>query len=99
MKAGPGRPQPRSFASDGATPGVKCSSACRPPVTGMSEHRAPTIEELDASFAEFGGTSAIIISSMEFKPMKYVVPGYIAEGATLLAGKPKLGKSWLCLDI
>jgi len=28
-----------------------------------------------------------------------VVPGYIAEGCTLLAGRPKLGKSWLLLDI
>lgn len=65
----------------------------------MTEYRVPTIDELDASFAEFGGRSAILISTMEFKPMKYVVPGYIAEGATLLAGKPKLGKSWLCLDI
>jgi hypothetical protein len=46
-----------------------------------------------------GNVSAFDISTMEFKDVKYVVPGYIAEGATLLAGKPKLGKSWLCLDI
>ncbi|MDX8499887.1 AAA family ATPase [Mesorhizobium sp. VK4C] len=35
---------------------------------------------------------------MEFAPIKYVVPGYIAEGLTLLGGRPKLGKSWLALD-
>jgi hypothetical protein len=34
---------------------------------------------------------------MEFPPVKYVVPGYIVEGLTLLAGKPKLGKSWLVM--
>jgi RecA-family ATPase len=34
-----------------------------------------------------------------FAPINYVVPGYIAEGCTLLAGRPKLGKSWLCLEI
>src|SRR5215207_4636708 len=34
----------------------------------------------------------------EFEPIRYVVPGYIAEGLTLLAGPPKLGKSWLVLD-
>lgn len=35
---------------------------------------------------------------MEFAPIKYVIPGYIAEGLTLLGGRPKLGKSWLALD-
>ncbi|MDR7040620.1 hypothetical protein J2X36_005403 [Methylobacterium sp. BE186] len=34
-----------------------------------------------------------------FPPIRYVVPGYIAEGATLLAGRPKLGKSWLMLEV
>lgn len=35
----------------------------------------------------------------KFLPVKYVVKGYIVEGLTILAGKPKTGKSWLCLDI
>jgi RecA-family ATPase len=34
---------------------------------------------------------------MQFGPIKYVVPGYIVEGLTLFAGKPKIGKSWLLL--
>lgn len=34
-----------------------------------------------------------------FPPVKWIVPGYFAEGCTLLAGRPKLGKSWLALDI
>lgn len=34
-----------------------------------------------------------------FPPIKYVVPGYITEGCTILAGRPKLGKSWLMLDV
>jgi hypothetical protein len=32
-----------------------------------------------------------------FPPIKFVVPGYIAEGITLVAGKPKFGKSWLVM--
>jgi hypothetical protein len=36
---------------------------------------------------------------MEFAELSYVVPGYIVEGLTILGGKPKLGKSWLSLDI
>ena len=37
------------------------------------------------------------LNQMTFDPIKYVVPGYIVEGLTLLAGKPKIGKSWLLL--
>ena len=34
-----------------------------------------------------------------FEPIKYIVPDYIVEGCTILAGRPKLGKSWFMLDI
>ena len=34
-----------------------------------------------------------------FAPVRYVLPGYIPEGVTVFAGKPKIGKSWLLLDI
>jgi len=30
---------------------------------------------------------------------KWAIPGLIPEGVTLLAGKPKLGKSWIALDL
>jgi hypothetical protein len=36
---------------------------------------------------------------MEFAELSYVVPGYVVEGLTVLGGKPKLGKSWLSLDL
>ena len=32
-----------------------------------------------------------------FAPMRWVIPIYLAEGLTILAGKPKIGKSWLAL--
>lgn len=32
-----------------------------------------------------------------FAPLQWVIPRYIPEGVTLLAGKPKVGKSWLVL--
>ena len=35
----------------------------------------------------------------EFPEIKYAVPGIIAEGLNLLAGAPKLGKSWLALNV
>jgi AAA domain len=39
------------------------------------------------------------LQRMTFPPAREIVPGYIAEGATLLVGKPKIGKSWLTLDL
>jgi hypothetical protein len=39
------------------------------------------------------------LKSKTFSPVKYVVPGYIAEGVTIFAGKPKIGKSWLLYDV
>jgi hypothetical protein len=37
------------------------------------------------------------LRTMTFNPIKYVVPGVLVEGLTVLAGKPKIGKSWLLL--
>jgi hypothetical protein len=36
---------------------------------------------------------------MTFPPVRHILPGYIPEGATIIAGKPKAGKSWLTLDL
>jgi biotin operon repressor len=33
----------------------------------------------------------------QFEPIRWTVPGYLPEGLTVLAGAPKLGKSWLAL--
>jgi hypothetical protein len=34
-----------------------------------------------------------------FPPVSYVIPGLIPEGLSLIAGRPKIGKSWFALDI
>jgi RecA-family ATPase len=34
-----------------------------------------------------------------FPPISYCVPDLIPEGLTIIAGKPKIGKSWMALDI
>jgi hypothetical protein len=39
------------------------------------------------------------LQSKKFKPVRIILPGLIPEGVTLLAGKPKVGKSWLALDV
>jgi RecA-family ATPase len=35
----------------------------------------------------------------ELPEIKFIVPGYLTEGLTILAGKGKIGKSWLALGI
>lgn len=44
-----------------------------------------------------GLTSSATLMAKDLPPIRYVVPGFIAEGLTLLAGKSKIGKSWLIL--
>lgn len=39
------------------------------------------------------------LQAMTFPPVRHILPGYISEGATIIAGKPKIGKSWLTLDL
>lgn len=43
--------------------------------------------------------NAADLRNMRFAPIRYVVPGYVAEGCSILAGAPKLGKSWMVFDI
>ena len=42
---------------------------------------------------------ASTLSAKTFDPVRWMLPGVIPEGVTILAGKPKIGKSWLALDI
>ncbi len=39
------------------------------------------------------------LMKLEFPPVQWCVPGFLPEGLTLLAARPKIGKSWLMLDI
>jgi hypothetical protein len=49
---------------------------------------------LKAGLATF---TAAELAMREFPPISYVIPDYVAEGLTILAGRPKTGKSWLAL--
>src|SRR5688572_10883597 len=59
----------------------------------------PAAAAAPAARVQAAGITAAELDVMEFPPIRYVVPGYITEGITILAGRPKLGKSWLCLDL
>jgi len=51
-----------------------------------------------AGSATFTLTSAADLVARQFAEPKWAVPQIVAEGLTLLAGKPKTGKSWAALD-
>jgi hypothetical protein len=46
-----------------------------------------------------GLITAETLQSKQFKPLRIILPDLIPEGTTILAGKPKVGKSWLALDV
>ena len=43
--------------------------------------------------------TAAELGMMIFPPLEWIVPDVLAPGLTLLAGAPKLGKSWFALDL
>lgn len=45
------------------------------------------------------GFSAADLQGQHFEPIKWVIGDLLPEGASILGGKPKVGKSWLVLGI
>lgn len=43
--------------------------------------------------------SARDLMAKVFQPIKWVIPDILPEGVTIFAGKPKMGKSWLALNL
>jgi hypothetical protein len=46
----------------------------------------------------FKRTNTNDLMAISFPPIRWIVEGYIAEGLAILAGRQKLGKTWLALD-
>lgn len=62
-------------------------------VTPIADHERRRRHE-----PRFRPTSTTALMAMEFPPIRWIVPGYVAEGLSILAGRQKLGKTWLALD-
>lgn len=43
--------------------------------------------------------TASALLSQSFRPIRWLVPGLLPEGVMILAARPKIGKSWLALDV
>ena len=46
----------------------------------------------------FTRTNTNAIMAATFDPIRWIVPGYVPEGFSVLAGRQKLGKTWLAID-
>lgn len=45
------------------------------------------------------GFTSLDLAKMDFAPLRWAIPEVFPEGFTVLAGKPKVGKSWMTLGI
>ncbi|WP_051677388.1 AAA family ATPase [Bradyrhizobium sp. URHD0069] len=61
-------------------------------------HQALDAPVLRPSARRFTRTSTNVIMATTYPPLRSVVPGYVYEGFTVLAGRQKLGKTWLAID-
>ena len=68
------------------------------PATGKSERDIINLTPPKRG-GELETISADKLAAMELPPVKYIVEGYVAEGLTVLAGRPKVGKSWMALGL
>lgn len=66
------------------------------PLPATPKAATPPVADNDNKPSAFIDAQTLL--SLHFEPIKYVIPGFVAEGLTLLGGRPKLGKSWLALD-
>lgn len=63
-------------------------------------NRGPVIRNGSRDSHEFERTiSACDLLALELPPVRWAVPDILPEGVTLLAGKPKLGKSWMAFGL
>lgn len=69
-----------------------------PLVRDWVPNQAPLIESTTVETA-IRIVNAVDLLNSEFKPPRWAVPDLLMEGLALLAGRPKLGKSWLALNI
>ncbi len=61
-----------------------------------TENSSPELESLLPGLKTI---DAATILHTEYPPIDWVVPEYLAPGLTFLVGKPKVGKSWLALQL
>ncbi len=69
----------------------KGSTASKSPKDGHAERKCARPPPTVFTAAE--------LMAQDIPPVRWILPGILPEGLTILAGKPKMGKSWLALDL
>jgi len=59
---------------------------------------APLEDQKPAPPKRFVRTNTNAIMATTFDPIRWTIPGYVPEGFSVLAGRQKLGKTWLAID-
>lgn len=65
----------------------------------FDENKPATTGPNDSSNLAQERISAAELDRREFPPVEWLIEGWMPQGLTLLAGKSKIGKSWLVLDL
>lgn len=59
---------------------------------------APLEDQKSEPPKRFVRTNTNAIMATTFEPIRWTIPGYVPEGFSVLAGRQKLGKTWLSID-
>jgi hypothetical protein len=108
-------PSPGYVWVAGHAPGAIAPAPCPPwllALLGAAEEDTETRRRPEAEKSSASGRLGVSVSSsspvvctaadlmaQEFSDLRWAVPGLIPEGGTILAGRPKTGKSWLTLGL
>lgn len=101
IAAGLDGPEIGSTIRSGMTAGMRSPRTAPPlpgtqPATGAFEKWQPPKETEQKSPVIYKLRELL---TMELPEPKWAVPGLLSEGLTMLCGKPKLGKSWMALNL
>lgn len=67
--------------------------------TGATQQRfVPKVLNGGQGARRFIRTNTNAIMAKVFEPIRWIVPDYVPEGLSILAGRQKLGKTWMALD-
>lgn len=70
-----------------------------PKVEGVTFTRFdPRDDQAPKRAKSFTRTNTNAIMATVFEPIRWTIPGYVPEGFSVLAGRQKLGKTWLAID-
>lgn len=93
LEAGKEHPRDLTFLSDPAPSANGTGKAPPKPAPGQAGAERPAGIPAPQCYTMSD------LMALQLPPPKWVVPGLLSEGLNILAGKPKLGKSWLALNL